>query len=334
MTQRRRLLQAALLPAALAGTGLGPLLARPALAQGAWPQRPIRLVVPYPPGGSTDVLSRLYAERIGAILGQPCVIENRAGASGNIGTDAVAKAAPDGYTLGAVTASIMTINQYLFASMPFDTAKDLQLIALAWDTPNVAVVAPERNKATTLKEFLDWAKAKPDGITYGSTGIGQTTHLSSAMLFGRTGVKATHVPYRGAAQVVPALLAGDVDTALDNLASQIGLIQEGRMRALAVTGAERWPTLPNVPTMAEAGVPNLVISVWGAFVAPAATPPAVIEKVNAAMRQVAEDPAMQRRFLQTGAQALWTTAEAAADRASRDRPMWRQVVEQSGARAD
>ncbi|WP_159999586.1 tripartite tricarboxylate transporter substrate binding protein [Roseomonas sp. 18066] len=327
MTHRRSLL--ALPLAAAAGA-----LARPALAQPAWPAKPIRMVVPYPPGGSTDVLTRLYAERMGASLGQPVVIENRPGASGNIGTDAVAKAQPDGYTIGAVTASIMAINQFLFQSMPFDTAKDIMPIGLAWDTPNIAVVAPDHNKAQTLQDFLTWAKTRPDGITYASTGIGQTTHLSSAMLFGRTGVKATHVPYRGAAQVVPALLAGDVDVALDNLASQISLIQEGRMRGLAVTGAERWPTLPNIPTMVEAGVPNFVVSVWGAFVAPANTPPAVIEKLNGAMRRVATDEAMQKRFIQGGATALWTTAEDAATRAARERPMWQEVVKTSGARAD
>ncbi|MFC4167471.1 Bug family tripartite tricarboxylate transporter substrate binding protein [Teichococcus aestuarii] len=328
MTLRRSLLRATLaVPAAAA-------LCTPALAQGLAGQRPIRLIVPYPPGGSTDVISRLYAERMSASLGQPVVVENRAGASGNLGTDTVAKAAPDGLTIGAVTASIMAINQFLFRSMPFDTEKDLVPIGLAWETPNVAVLSPDKNPSKTLAEFIDWAKKKPDGITYGSTGIGQTTHLSSSMLFSRTGVKATHVPYRGAAQTVPALLAGDVDIALDNLASHIGLIQEGRMRGLAVTGATRWPTLPNIPTMAEAGIPDFVITVWGAFVAPAGTPPAIIERLNGAMRQVAQDEAMQKRFIQGGALALSSTAEEAAARANRERPMWKQVVQASGARAD
>lgn len=331
MTQRRALLRASLAaPLALAC----PALARPGLAQGGWPQRPIRLIVPFPPGGSTDVISRLYAERMGALLGQPVVVENRPGASGNLGIDAVAKAAPDGHTLGAATVSILAINQYLFGSMPFDTEKDVMPVGLAWETPNVAVVAPQHNPAQTLGEFLDWARRKPEGITYGSTGIGQTTHLSSSMLFSRTGVKATHVPYRGAAQTVPALLAGDVDIVLDNLASQIALIQEGRMRGLAVTSAGRWPTLPQVPTISEAGVPGFVISVWGAFVAPAATPAPIVERINAAMRQVGGDEAMQRRLLQGGALALSGTAEEAAARVARERPMWRQVVQESGARAD
>jgi tripartite-type tricarboxylate transporter receptor subunit TctC len=337
MIERRRLLGAALAPAVL-GMAAAPLsgtaLFRPALAQAAWPQRPIRLIVAYPPGGSTDVLSRLYAEKLGPILGQPCVVENRPGASGNIGADAVAKAAPDGYTLGTATASMLTINQFLFQTMPYNPETELLPIGLAWDTPNVAVVAPEKNQARTVAEFIAWAKQQPRGITYGSTGIGQTTHLSSALLFGRTGVQATHVPYRGAAQTVPALLAGDVDIVLDNLASNISLIQEGRMRGLAVTGAERWPTLPDIPTMAEAGIPDFVISVWGAFIAPVGTPAPIVQRVSAALRQVAEEEAMKRRFIQGGALAIWSSPEDAMKRATRDRPMWKQVVAASGARAD
>jgi len=327
MTERRTLLRAAVASAVLP-------LASPALGQSTWPQRPIRLIVPFPPGGSTDVLSRLYAERIGATLGQPCVVENRAGASGNIGIDAVAKAAPDGYTIGALTVSILTINQFLFQSMPFNPETDLLPIGLAWETPNVAVVAPERNPARSLEELLTWAKQRPEGITYGSTGIGQTTHLSSVMLFGRTGVQATHVPYRGASQTVPALLGGDVNFALDNLASHISLIQEGRMRGLAVTSAERWPTLPNIPTMAEAGVPDFIVTVWGAFVAPIGTPTPIVGRINAAMRQVAEDEGMKQRFLQGGARAVWSSPEDAAIRATQERPMWKKVVEMSGARAE
>src|SRR3712207_2503692 len=261
MLHRRDLFGAAL-GAAAAGA-----LARPAPAQGDWPTKPVRIIVPFPPGGSTDVLTRLYAERLGTILGQPFVVENRPGAGGNIGADAVAKAAPDGYTLGAVTVSIMAINQFLYRRMPFDAAKDLAPVALAWELPNVAVVVPERVPANTLAEFLSWAKAQRKGVLYGSTGIGQTTHLSSALLFERTGIEATHVPYRGASQTIPSLLSGDVNFTLDNLASYVTLIQEGRMRALAVTSAERWPTLPDVPTMAEAGMPDFVVAVWGALVA-------------------------------------------------------------------
>jgi tripartite-type tricarboxylate transporter receptor subunit TctC len=329
MLHRRDLLGAALGAAAAAG-----VLARPALAQGDWPTKPVRIIVPFPPGGSTDVLTRLYAERLGGILGQPFVVENRPGAGGNIGAEAVAKAAPDGYTLGAVTVSIMAINQFLYRRMPFDAAKDLAPVALAWELPNVAVVVPERVPASTLSGFLSWAKAQRKGVLYGSTGIGQTTHLSSALLFERTGIDATHVPYRGASQTIPSLLSGDVNFALDNLASYITLIQEGRMRALAVTSAERWPTLPDVPTMAEAGMPDFVVTVWGALVAPAQTPKPIVEKLNGAMRQIAADAAVQERFLQGGARAAWSTPEDAAARAAGERPKWQEMVRISGAQAD
>jgi tripartite-type tricarboxylate transporter receptor subunit TctC len=319
--------------AALGAAAVGSL-PRPALAQGEWPTKPVRVIVPYPPGGATDVLARLYTERLGAVLGQPFVVDNRPGAGGNIGADAVAKAAPDGYSFGFTPVSIIAINQFLYRRMPFDTVKDLAPVALAWELPNVAVVVPERVPAKTLAEFLAWAKARPKGVLYGSTGIGQTTHLSSALLFQRTGIDATHVPYRGAAQTIPSLLSGDVEFTLDNLASYVTMIQEGRMRALAVTSAERWPTLPDVPTMAEAGMPDFVVTVWAALVGPAQTPRPVIERLNAAMRQISGDPAVQERFLQGGARAVWSTPEDAAARAALERPKWQEMVRISGAQAD
>jgi tripartite-type tricarboxylate transporter receptor subunit TctC len=322
-------------------TLLGSLgLAVPALALGraeaqpAWPQRPVRLVVPYPPGGATDVLARLYAEQLSRALGQPVVIENRPGASGNIGIDAVAKSPNDGYVIGAGTVSNFSINQYLYANVPYDVERDLTPIALGWEFPNIAVVAPGKVPATTLQEFVAWAKAKPQGITYGSTGIGTTTHLSSSMLFSRLGLEAVHVPYRGASQIIPALLNGDVDFAMDGVASYQGLLEGGQMRALAVTTAERWPSVPNVPTMAEGGMDDFVVTVWGGFVAPAGTPAPVIEKLNAALKQVVENPAQQERFMKVGARAIWTTPQEAAARAARERPMWRKVITDSGAKAD
>ena len=327
MIDRRTLLGAA----AFAGTLALPAISR---AQGAWPQRPVRLVVPYPPGGATDVLARLYAEQMSRTLGQPVVIENRPGASGNIGIDAVAKASPDGYTIGAGTVSNFSINQYLYKNVPYDIERDLKPIALGWEFPNIAVVAPNKVPAKTLAEFIAWAKAKPQGITYGSTGIGTTTHLSSALFFSRIGVEAVHVPYRGASQTIPALLNGDVDFALDGVASYLGLVEGGQMRALAVTSAERWPQLPEVPTMQQAGMEDFVVTVWGGFVAPAGVPDEVIGKLNAALKQVVDDPAQRDRFARVGAKPIWTTAAQASERAARERPMWQALVKTSGAQAD
>jgi len=309
-------------------------LAAPALGQAVWPERPVRIVVPWPPGGSTDVLVRLYAERLQAMFGQTFFVENRAGAGGNIGIDQVAKAAPDGYTLGIASVGHLAINQYLYSQMPWVADRDLTPVALAWDLPNVAVVATQHNQVRTLQEFITAAKQKRGGISYGSPGVGTTPHLSGALFAARTGIEATHVPFRGAAQTIPAMLSGDLDFALDNLASYVPVIQEGRMRALAVTSAERWPTMRDVPTMAEAGVPDFVISSWQGFVFPARTPRPAIDRLNAALRQITQDPAMADRFHRAGAQIAWSTPEALFERARRERPMWQEAVRISGARAD
>ncbi len=305
-----------------------------AMAQGAWPERPVRVVVPWPPGGSTDVLARLLAERLAQSLGQPFVVENRPGAGGNIGTDAIAKAAPDGHTMGPVTVGGWSINQFLYARLPYDPERDIVPVSMHWELPNVFAVPAQHVPARTLQEFVAWAKQRREGVSYGSPGVGTTPHLSGAMFACRAGLDATHVPFRGAAQTIPAMLSGDVTFALDNLASYVPVIQEGRMRALAVTSAERWPTLPDVPTMAEAGVPDFVVTSWCAFAVPRGVPRAIIDRTNAAMRQAAEDPAVRERFLQTGARALWSTPEDAAARAARERPMWREVVRLSGARLE
>ena len=301
---------------------------------GNWPVRPIRMIVPYPPGGATDVIARIYADHMGQTLGQPVVIENRPGASGNIGIDAVAKAAPDGYTVGAGTVSNFSINQYLYKSVPYDIERDLRPIALGWEFPNIAVVAPNKVPSKTLPEFIAWAKSRRGGITYGSTGVGTTTHLSSAMLFSRLGIEAVHVPYRGAAQIQPALLSGDIDFAIDGVASYQALVEAGQIRALAVTSAERWPTLLTIPTMAEAGINDFVVTVWGGFVAPASTPDAVVERLNAALKATVDDATQRERFARVGAKPVWTTAADATARAARERPMWRETIEKSGASAD
>lgn len=324
MTTRRILLAA--------GAGL---LAAPAVhAQGAWPNRPVRVIVPWPPGGSTDVLVRLYAEQLSPILGQPFVVENRAGAGGNIGLDSVAKSPADGYTMGIASVGHLCINPVLYARLAYDPVKDLMPVGVAWDLPNVAVVATERNPSKTLAEFITWAKAKPNGITYGSPGVGTTPHLSGALFCARTGIEGTHVPFRGAAQTVPAILSGDVDFALDNLASYVPTITGGQMRGLGVTTAERWPTMTDIPTMAQAGLPNFVLTSWQGFVFPTGTPAAVIERINGALRQIVAQQEVQDRFLRVGALAMWTTPQQMVERANQDRPAWVEAVRISGARVE
>ena len=319
----------------LLGAGLALPFIRPAAAQGAdWPARAVRVIVPYPPAGSTDVMTRIYGEQLQAKLGQNFVIENRPGAGGNIGMDAIAKAAPDGYTLGMATIGHFSINQYLYSRMSWDIDRDFVAIALTYELPNVVVVSSQHCPARTLSEFIEWSRARPNGITYGSPGVGTTAHLSGALMTSRLKLDAEHVPFRGAAQIIPAMLSGDLTVAVDNLASYIPIIQEGRMRAFAVTGAERWPSLPDLPTMAEAGMPEFVITSWSALVAPAATPRPVVDRLNGVLKTIAEDEGVQRRSLQAGTKLLWSTPEAATARGRSERPMWQEAVRITGARAD
>jgi len=279
-------------------------------------------------------MARLYADSLKERLGQPFVIENRPGAGGNIGIDVVAKSAPDGYTVGAATIGHFSINQFLYARMPFDPERDIIPVSLTYELPNVAVVASQYVPAKALPEFIAWAKARPDGVTYGSPGVGTSPHLSAALFATRTGIKAVHVPFRGAAQTIPAMLAGDVTFAIDNLASYISVIEGGQMRALAVTSAERCPPFPNAPTITAPALSHFVVTSWAAFVVPSGTPRPVIDKLNAAIKGIASDPAMKARALAAGAKVFSSTPEAALAHAAKERAIWREVVRISGAKAE
>jgi len=303
-------------------------------AQGVWPARAVRVIVPWPPGGSTDVLCRLLCEQLQQKTGQSFVLENRPGAGGNIGADALAKAAPDGYSMAPLTLGAWHINSFLYSRLPFDPQRDFQPISMHWELPNVVVVSAQHNPATTLQQFIAWGRAQRQGISFGSPGVGTTAHLSGAMFTSRLNLEGTHVPFRGAAQIIPAMLAGDLNVAIDNLASYVPVIQEGRVRALAVTGAERWPTLPNVPTMAEAGVPDFVVTSWCAMAFPAGVPKPIVDRASDAIREVSAAPAFQQRVLQAGARAVYSTPEAVTERVARERPMWQEVVRISGAKLD
>jgi tripartite-type tricarboxylate transporter receptor subunit TctC len=329
MSHRNPMTRRTLISGAAATAALG---LAPALAQNAtnWPDRAVRLIVPYPAGGSTDVLFRIIAERLKDKLGQSFVVENKPGASGNIGIDAVAKGAPDGYTVGGATVGHFSINQFLIAKMPYDAEKDLVAPSMVYELPNVAVVAAQHVPAKTLAEFIDWAKAKPDGITIGSPGPGTSPYLSGVLFAARTGVKAVHVPFRGASQTIPAMLSGDVIFAVDNLASYVSQIESGAMRALAVTSADRWPTLPNVPTMAEAGVKDFIVTSWGAYVMAAATPQAIVDKLSATHKEIAADETLQKRFLAAGGRLLHSTPAGARAFAAKETKMWQEVVRLSG----
>jgi tripartite-type tricarboxylate transporter receptor subunit TctC len=318
---RRTFLQTAAAASLLIATG--------ARGQTTWPDRAVKIIIPYPAGGSTDVLSRILAERLNQMYGQPFVIENRPGAGGNIGIAAVTGSAPDGYTIGAATIGHFAINQFLYKNMPYDPERDMIPASMTWELPNVFVVASDHVPAKTVAEFVAWAKQKGH-VSFGSPGVGTSPHLSGVLFAKRAGLDAVHVPFRGAAQTIPAMLSGAVDFAIDNLASYIGQIQSGKMRALAVTSSRRWPTLPDVPTMGEAGMKDFVVTSWAAFVLPAATPRPIVDKLSGAMKRIAADETVQKRFLVAGARILSSTPEEAIAFANKERAMWKDVVALSG----
>ena len=307
----------------------GFFVASGARAQTSWPDRAVKVIVPYPPGGSTDVLARILGERLNAMFSQPFVIENRPGAGGNIGIGTVSASAPDGYTVGMATIGHFAINQFLYKDMPYDPQKDIIPASLTWELPNVFVVASEHVPAKTVTEFVAWAKQKGK-LNFGSPGVGTSPHLSGVLFAKRAGLDAVHVPFRGAAQTIPAMLSGNVDFAIDNLASYIGQVQSGKMRALAVTSAQRWPTLPEVLTMEEAGVKDFVVTSWAAYVLPMTTPRPIVDKLAAAQKTIAGDAAVQKRFLTAGARILSSTPEEAIAFANKERAMWKDVVALSG----
>lgn len=299
-----------------------------------YPTRPIHVVVPFPPGGTTDIFGRIVADRLTKALGQSVVVENKAGAAGNTGSEAVARATPDGYTLLLGTIATHAISPSLYAKMPYDAGKDFLPIAYVAGVPNVMEVNPQKVKAKTVQEFIAEAKAASPPLTMASSGSGTSIHLSGEMFKQMTGVNLTHVPYRGSAQAVNDMVGGQVDVMFDNLPSSIGQIRAGTLRPIAVTSAKRSPALPDVPTIAESGVPGFDASSWFILYAPAGTPKPIIDKLNATLREALADPAVKSRYDEIGADLRFMSpAELAAFRAA-EQEKWAKVVATSGARVD
>lgn len=329
MINRRTLVQAGL----AAGSGLVLPSARAQTTN--WPEGPVKIVVPFSAGGASDLLTRMLAEKLQARLGQNFIVDNRTGAGGNIGMEFVKNAAPDGNTIASATIGTLSINQFLFSKMGYDPSSDFAYVSMIWENCNVFVVSPNHpSNAKSVQEFLAWARKQPKGVTFGSAGVGTTPHLSGELFKVRTGLTALHVPYRGAAQSMPALMAGDTDFAIDNVASYTPLIKAGKVRALAVTAAAQWPTLPDLPTMAEAGVRDFVVTSWGAFVMPKGTPAAIVAKLSSAIQAISAEPAMQQRFLEAGARSVATSPQDTAAFAERERVKWKEVVQISGAKME
>ena len=301
--------------------------------QGAWPQAPVKIIVPFTAGGAADLLTRKLTEELQTRLGHSWTVENRTGAGGNIGMEAVKNANADAYTIGSATVGTLSINQFLFAKLPYDPVADYAYVSKIWENCNVFVVPPN-HPARTVQEFIAWARSRPQGVNYGSAGVGTTPHLAGALFGHRTGIQATHIPFRGAAQSMPALMSGQTDFAIDNIASYMPLMVAGKVRVLAITGADRWPTLPEVPVMAEAGVSDFVITSWGALILPKAAPQYVIDLLSKHIRQIASEPSAKEQWMQTGALLIPTSPAETEAFASRERAKWKEVVRISGAKLD
>jgi tripartite-type tricarboxylate transporter receptor subunit TctC len=314
---------------------LGTALALPAIgtARAQWaPSRPVRIVVPFQGGGATDLTARLLAERLTPLLGQPVVVDNRPGAGGNVGADAVAKADPDGHTLLMCTIGTASINQFLYSRMPF-RPEELAAVALVNLVANGIVVNPAV-PARNFAEFLAYAKANPGRLNYGTPGNGTSGHLSGEYLKVRAGIDITHVPYRGTGGVVPDLIAGNIQVAVDNLPAYLPHVRAGTLRMLAVTSAERWFAVPDVPTVQEGGVAGFEAVAWFGVQAPARMPAAIMERYASAILEISRDPAVIARQREIGAEPrpLGPAAFEAFIRAENEK--WREVVRVSGARLD
>ena len=314
---------------------VAPALALSGLARASsWPDRPVRLVVPNPPGGSTDIFARLLAAGLSARLPQPIVVENRPGAGGNIGMEAVAKSPPDGHVLGIATVSQWVINPFLYRRMPYDPRTELTYVSLCWEVANMMVVPAAHVPAQDLAGFIAWAKARGQPLVFTSPGIGTSAHLMGSLFGRRTGIEVVHSPFRGAAEAVPAVLRGDAQFTIDNITSWLGVLREGRVRALGVAAGERSPLVPEVPTMAEAGQPEFVATIWGGIVGPAGMPAEAVAVLSAALQEIGRDPALAERFTAAGARLRGTTPAEMVARAERERGFWGELVQISGARAE
>ena len=311
---------------------LGMLMAAPVWAQ-PYPTKPVRIVAPFPPGGVADVLARALAPELQAALGQQVIVDNKPGAGGNIGAEIVAKAEPDGHTLLLASAGILTINEFLYAKMPFDPATAFVPITVVGDMPNIVVVHPRAGVAT-LKELIDKAKAQPGKLDFGSAGNGTTTHLAIVLLEQAAKIKLAHVPYKGAAPAVQDLVAGQIDGLVDNPPLVLPHIKSGTIKALAWAAPQRMAILPDVPTAAEAGLPGFEASSWFALVAPAGTPKEIIARLNAEAAKILKDPKMAEQFAQRGVRLVGNSAEEFAAFIPRERARWGEIVKASGVKME
>lgn len=298
-----------------------------------WPSRTVRYVVPFAPGGTTDILARLVAQKLAASLGQPVIVENKPGAGGNIGSDFVAKSAPDGYTILGGTISSHAINVSMYANMPYDAIKNFAPITLIGSLPNVLIVHPDF-PARTVQEFIAAAKAKPGSITYASSGQGTSQHQSGELFESLTGTALVHIPYRGGGPAMQDLLAGQVNASFENFVAAAPHIKSGKVRALGVTSTTRVKGYEEIPTIAEAGVRGFNVVSWQGVFAPAGTPRAVIDRLNAEIVKILRMPDVRERMATMGLEPVGNTPEEFAAFQRAEIAKWAKVVKAANIKAE
>lgn len=298
----------------------------------AYPERPIRMIVPSAAGGQPDTNSRLVAAELTKEIGQQVVVDNRPGASSSIGFEAVARAQPDGYTIGYGAFPLAT-NPSLLARVPYDVNKDFRMVVLTNISPNVIAITPAL-PVHSVSELVAYAKRNPDQLMFGSSGNGSTMHLSMELLKQMTGTRMVHVQYKGMAQVITEIIGGRLQLASDNVTSILPHVTSGRLRALGVTGPKRIPLAPDIPTVAEAGVPGYEITAWGGYMAPAGTPADVVAKLNADINKVIASPAIRDRWTALGIEPVGGTPERFAAHVKQETAKWTEVIQRAGIKAD
>lgn len=302
------------------------------LAQG-YPNKPIRIIVPATAGGLTDIVGRAMAPRLSEVLGQPVIIDNKAGANGIIGMEALAKAAPDGYTLGVGYSATLSINPGLYSKLPYDAARDYAPITAAVSLPLVLIAHPSV-PASNLGELIALGKRHPGKYAYGSAGIGATGHLSMELFKTLTGVDFTHVPYKGNAPAYTDLLAGQMQLMFGDVPSALPYVKAGRVRAFAITSQQRNPQLPDVPTVREAGLSGFESTIVFGFIAPSGVPQDIVQRLNGEMVKILREPAFVQRFAAQAVDIVPTTPEGYGELIRRETAQWAQVIKSSGAKAD
>ena len=318
---------------ALAAIAAFPVLFAASASAQEWPQKAIRLIVPFPPGGGTDIIGRVVGGKLSEQLKQPVVVDNKPGAGGNVGIDLAAKSAPDGYTIVLGQTSNLAVAPSLYSSLPYDPVKDLVPVALLADAPVVMVVAQD-SRFKSLAQIVSEAKQKPASLNFGSPGSGTVAHLSGELLQTVTGVKFTHIPYRGSSQALVDLIGGRIDLYMSSVPTALGQIKGGKLRAIAVTSAARSQALPNVPTMAEAGIKGVDLATWFGILVPAKADPKIVERLNKELNTALEAPEVREKLSAEGGGPIGGTAEQFSARLKAELPMWARIVRDSGAKVD